>query len=145
MWFEAISRLRINLSKSEIIPMGMISNVETLAIELGCGVGSLLTTYLGLPLGEPHKSVRVWDSIEERFGNRLASWKRQYISKGRRLTLIQSTLSSLPIYFLSLIRIPRVVCARLEKNQRDFLWGDRNLERKLHLIKWNTICSKKKL
>ena len=47
MWFEAFSRLRINLSKSEIIPMGMVSNVETLAIELGCGVGSLPATYLG--------------------------------------------------------------------------------------------------
>ena len=51
MWFEAVSRLRINLSKSEIIPVGTVTNVETVAIELGCGVGSLPITYLGLPLG----------------------------------------------------------------------------------------------
>ena len=38
MWFEVFSRLRINLSKSEIILMGRVSNVETLATELGCGV-----------------------------------------------------------------------------------------------------------
>ena len=57
MWFEAFTGLRINLSKSEIIPVGTVSNVETLAIELGCGVGSLPTTYLGLPLGAPHKSI----------------------------------------------------------------------------------------
>ena len=44
MWFEAFSRLRINLSKSEIISMGRFSNVVTLATELGCGVGSLPTT-----------------------------------------------------------------------------------------------------
>ena len=80
MWFE-VSGLRINLSKSEIIPVGTVSNVETLAIELGCGVGSLPTTYLGLPLGAPHKLVRVWDSIVESFRKRLASWKRQYISR----------------------------------------------------------------
>ena len=48
MWFEAFYGLRINLSKSEIIPMGTVSNVETLAIELGCGIGSLPTTYLEL-------------------------------------------------------------------------------------------------
>ena len=48
MRFEAFSRLRINLSKSEIIPVGRVSNVETLAVELRCGVGSLPTTYLGL-------------------------------------------------------------------------------------------------
>ena len=135
MWFESISQLRINLSKSEIIPVGTVSNVETLAMEIGCGIGFLPTTYLGLPLRAPHKSERVWDSIEERFRKRLASWKRQYISKGGRLTLIQSTLSNLPIYFLSLIRVPRVVCARLEKIQRGFLWGGGSLERKPHLIK----------
>ena len=81
--------------------MGGVVNVELLAVELGCGVGSLPTTYLGLPLGAPHRTVRVWDLIEERFRKRLVSWKRQYISKGGRLTLLRSILSSLPIYFLS--------------------------------------------
>ena len=59
MWFEAISGLRINLNKSEIIPMGRVDNVEMLAVELGCGVGSLPTTYLGLPLGAPHRLMGV--------------------------------------------------------------------------------------
>ena len=50
MWFEVYSSLKINLSKNEIIPMGGVDNVEMLASELGCHVGSLLTTYLGLHL-----------------------------------------------------------------------------------------------
>ena len=143
MWFEAFSGLKINLNKSEIIPLGRVDNMEELAVELGCGVGSLPTKYLGLPLGAPHRAVGVWDSIEERFRNRLSSWKRQYISKGGRLTLIRSTLSSLPIYFLSLFRMPTIVWARLEKIQRDFLWGGGNLESKLHLVNWNTVCQEK--
>ena len=32
---------------------------------------------------------------------------------------------------------------RLEKVQRDFLWGGGNLEKKFHLVNWNTICSSK--
>ena len=114
------------------------------AAELGCGVGSLPSTYLGLPLGASHMAMGVWDSIEERFRRRLATWKRQYISKGGRITLIQSTLSSLPIYFLSLFRMPKIVCSRLEKIQRDFLWGGGNLERKPHLVDLKAICLKKK-
>ena len=55
MWFEAISGLRINLDKSEILPMGRVENVEILALKLGCKVGSLPSTYLGLPLGALHK------------------------------------------------------------------------------------------
>ena len=75
MWFEAMSGLRINLSKSEIIPVGLVDNVDELALELGCGIGSFPTSYLGLPLGAPHKASRVWDLVEERFRKRLASWK----------------------------------------------------------------------
>ena len=123
MWFEAFSGLKINLHKSEIIPLGRVDNVEELAAELGCGVGSLPTKYLGLPLGAPHRALGVWDSIEERFRNRLSSWKRQYISKGWSLTLIRSTLSSLPIYFLSLFRMPKIVWSRLEKIQRGLSLG----------------------
>ena len=101
MWFEIISGLRINLNKSEIISVGCSAEVDSLALELGCKVGALPSSYLGLPLGAPHNSVAVWDGIEERFRKRLALWKRQYISKGGRITLIRSTLSSLPIYFVS--------------------------------------------
>ena len=31
MWFEAISGLRVNLDKSELIPVGNVENVEDLA------------------------------------------------------------------------------------------------------------------
>ena len=63
MWFETFSGLKINLIKSAIIPLGRVDNVEELAAELGCGVGSLPSTYLGLPLGAPHRALGVWDSI----------------------------------------------------------------------------------
>ena len=73
MWFEAVSGLKINLNKSEILPIGPVANLEELASELGCKIGSLPTTYLGLPLGAKHKAQSVWDSVEERFRKRLAS------------------------------------------------------------------------
>lgn len=53
MWFQAMSYLRINLNKSEIIPVGMIDNVEALVVELDCGIGSFL--YQFLQEGAPHK------------------------------------------------------------------------------------------
>ena len=118
--------------------------MEELATELGCKVGSLPTTYLGLPLGAKHKALSVWDSVEERFRKRLVSWKLQYISKGGRATLIRSSLSSLPIYHLSLFRAPLKVCVRLERIQRQFLWGGSDLEKKVSLVSWATVCTEKK-
>ena len=60
------------------------------------------------------------------------------------MTLIKSILSNMPIYTMSLFRIPKGVKYRLEKIQRDFLWGGGNLDRKIHLIGWRTICTSKK-
>ena len=73
MWFEALSGLRIKLNKSEILPVGLVDNVQELAAELGCGIGSLPSSYLGLPLGAKHKAVGVWGIVEDRFRKRLAS------------------------------------------------------------------------
>ncbi|RVW77229.1 putative mitochondrial protein [Vitis vinifera] len=64
---EAMSGLRINLEKSELIPVGRVENIDDLAWDFGCRVGSLLSTYLGMPLGAPFKSVTKWDGVEERF------------------------------------------------------------------------------
>jgi hypothetical protein len=70
---------------------------------------------------------------------RLASWQRLYLSKGARVTLIKSTLSNLPMYFLSLFSIP--MANRIEKLQRDFLWGGIGEEFKYHLVRWDKVCS----
>ncbi|RVW72246.1 Uncharacterized protein CK203_054922 [Vitis vinifera] len=107
MWFEAISSLKINLTKNELILVRRVEDLEDLAFDVGCKVGVLPTTYLGLLLGASHNSLAVWDGVEERFHERLAMWKRQYISKGERLMLIRGTLASLPIYFISLFRMLR--------------------------------------
>ena len=122
LWFGAIFGLKVNRDKSEAIPIGRIESLEDVVLVMGCRVVKLPTFYLGLPLGASFKSLRVWDAVKERSRKRLSLWKRQYLSKGGRLTLIKSTLSSLSINFLSLFVVSWKVHARLEKIQRDFLW-----------------------
>ncbi|RVW34062.1 putative ribonuclease H protein [Vitis vinifera] len=85
----------------------------------------------------------MWDGVEERLRRRLARWKRQYLSKGGRITLIKSTLASIPIYQMSIFRMPKSVVKRLEKLQRDFLWGGGNTGRKIHLVNWKVVCTQK--
>ena len=60
-----------------------------------------------------------------------------YLSKGGRITLIKSTLSSLPTYFMSLFPIPGLVALRIDKIQRDFLWGGMGEGKKFHLVNWS--------
>ncbi|KAG2695985.1 hypothetical protein I3760_07G037500 [Carya illinoinensis] len=97
-------------------------------------------TYLGLPLGSALRALSVWNTVIEKIEKRLVGWKRVYLSKGGRITLIKSTLSNLPTYFLSLFPIPASVAARIEKLQRDFLWGGMREEFKFHLVRWVQVC-----
>ena len=47
------SGLKINLKKSEIVPIDKVKSIVELAQEFGCKVGMLLSFYLGLLLGGP--------------------------------------------------------------------------------------------
>ena len=120
-----------------MVPIGEVDNAHVLAEILGYRIGSLPMTYLGIPLGASHKSPSIWNPILENIQRKLAGWKKLYLSKGGRLTLLKSTLSSLPTYFLSLFTIPSHVANKIEKIQRDFLWG----ESKVHLVGWDKVCA----
>ena len=83
---------------SEIIPVGEVGNPNALARVLCYKVGSLPMTYLGMPLSH-YKDSSIWNHILEKMERRFSVWKCLYLSKGGRLTLLNSTISSLPTYF----------------------------------------------
>ena len=126
--FEGVSSLHINLEKSELVPVGGVHNLKALVGLLECRQSSLPLKYLGLPLGAKFKDLTVWNPILERMDRRLAGWKRLYLSKGGKVTLIKSSLSSLPTYFLSLLPLPGKVAKRMEKLQRFPVEWDWNLK-----------------
>jgi hypothetical protein len=84
--FEAASGLKVNLAKSNLIPVGNVDQVERLSDLLGCGIASLPAKYLGIPLRASYKSIHIWDGVVEKIEHRLASWQRLYLFKGGRVT-----------------------------------------------------------
>jgi len=80
--FEAMSGLRVNLSKSLIILIGEVPNVNVLAHFFGCRVDYLPSSYPGVPLGASYKSKAVWDPIVERFHKRLGGGKLSFCLEG---------------------------------------------------------------
>ena len=106
-----MSRLKINLGKSVLVPVGDVINLHELVEILGCSESALPLKYLGLPLGASFKDKTVWNPILEKMEQRLAGWKRLYLSRGARLLLLRAlALACLLIFFLFslfLLRWPR--------------------------------------
>jgi hypothetical protein len=71
--YKAALGLKVNLAKSELITIGNIDLVGSLAEILGCGVSSLPVKYLGLPLGASNKAKHIWNGVTEKIEHRLAS------------------------------------------------------------------------
>ncbi|XP_042974721.1 uncharacterized protein LOC122306358 [Carya illinoinensis] len=63
---EVVFGLKVNLSKSEAVPVGSINNLSEMATILDCKVSSLPMKYLGLPLRAHYKSKVMWEGIVEK-------------------------------------------------------------------------------
>ena len=124
IFFEAIIGLKVYVGNSEILPLVEVGNLDALAHILCCKVGNLPMSYLGMPLGAHYKDSSIWNPIIERMEKKLFGWKRLYLSKDGRLTLLKSNLSSLPTYYLSLFTIHKYVANRLERIKGNFIWGE---------------------
>ena len=142
--FGHISGLKVNLNKSSIYGINLDqAHLSRLAEMLDCKASGWPILYLGLPLGGNPKACGFWDPVVERISSRLDGWQKAYLSFGGRITLIQSCLTHLPSYFLSLFKIPASVAAKIERLQRDFLWSGVGEGKRDHLVRWDVVCKPK--
>ena len=118
----------------------ILNNLDALAYILQCRVGSLPMKYLGMPLGTSFKTASIWNPNFKKMEKKLSRWKHLCLSKGGRLMLLKSTLSSLLMYVLCFFTIPKFVAARLEIIQRNFLWGSSEGSFKYPLVAWEKVC-----
>jgi hypothetical protein len=121
--FEQLSGLKINFYKSEVFCFGKAKDVQDQYINLfGCAAGVFPFRYLGIPIHYRKLKNREWKPIEDRFERKLESWVDKLLSYGDRLVLINSVLTSLPIFMLSFFEIPKGVRKRLNYFRSRFFW-----------------------
>lgn len=51
----------------------------------------------------------------ERVKKQLAGWPKRYLSKWGKEVVIKSTLSSIPTYFMSLLKVPKKMAEGLKR------------------------------
>ena len=72
--------------------------------------------------------------------SRLSRWKGRFLSMVERICLIKSILSSIPLFYMSLFKIPFAVANEIVRLQRDFLWGWGYDGRKVAWVSWKKVC-----
>jgi hypothetical protein len=139
--FEQLSGLKINFHKSELFCFGKAKQREDDYKTLfGCDIGSLPFRYLGIPIHFRKLRNGEWKPVEDRFETKLSSWIGKLLSYGDRLVLINSVLTSLPMFMLSFLEIPKGVRKRLDFFRSRFFWQSDGHKKKYRLTKWNIIC-----
>ena len=79
----------------------------------GCNAGEYPFRYLGISMHHRQLLNSEWGKVEERFEKKLSCWKAKYLSYGGRLVLLNSVLSSLPMFMMSFFEIPKGVLKNL--------------------------------
>ncbi|KAK9911967.1 hypothetical protein M0R45_035844 [Rubus argutus] len=120
-----------------------------IATDISTICGSPLTNdlgkYLGMPLIHSRVNKYTYAGILDKVQSRLSSWKCKVLNLAGRLTLINSVTAAIPNYAMQTVRLPMSICNDLDKLNRNFLWGDTENKKKIHLVNWDTVCLPKTL
>jgi hypothetical protein len=136
-----MSGLKINYHKSEVATFGVDKeNEDSIANMLNCKVGSLPMKYLGFPISDKRLGVKAFRDIVGKLRHRLQPWKGKHLSSGGRLVLTNTSLSSLPVYMMSMFLLHESVHHQMDSIRAKFFWGSDGESHKYHMIKWDNAC-----
>ena len=116
---------RINFQKSSIIFGAQVPNTlkdqvkQILSITTEGGDG----TYLGLPECFKGSKRDLLSFIREKLQARLHGWFAKSLSLGGKEVLLKSIAMSLPVYAMSIFKLPEDVYTKITSAMTDFWWG----------------------
>lgn len=143
--FELVSCLSVNFEKSSVFGLNLQPCiVESIAGVLGCRVGIGSIPYLGLNIGGRVKGKDAWSEVVDKMLKKLKGWESRLVSMGGRATLVKSTLSAIPIYWLSFFPIPKGVEEKIRSLQCKYFWGGNESTKKIAWLSWDDICKSKR-
>ena len=100
--------------------------------------------YLGLPAFVGRSKKQVFNFVQDRVWKKLKGWKEKFLSTTGREVLIKSVVQAIPTYVMSCFLLPIGLCEHIESMISKLWWGNRQGERKIHWIKWETLCKEKR-
>ncbi|XP_062100443.1 uncharacterized protein LOC133806345 [Humulus lupulus] len=139
--FSEATGLSINSKQSQVYFGGVAAEVRTEILQgLNLSAGSFPLHYLGVPLRPTKWKHTDCELIIQKMRVKLFSWSSKHLSYAGHLLLIQTVLSGLRNYWMSIFTLPQSIIKEVEKLCRQFLWGASGTRCKFHLASWNQVC-----
>ncbi|GJZ63258.1 RNA-directed DNA polymerase, eukaryota, reverse transcriptase zinc-binding domain protein [Tanacetum coccineum] len=94
-------------------------------------------------VGGSMSRVQEWKEVVDKVVSRLSTWKMKALSIGGRLTFLKSVLGSMPIFHMSIFRVPSSVLHTLESIRSHFFNGHDLKSKKASWVKWSSVLAAK--
>jgi len=135
-----MSGMKINFEKSEVFSVGLsIDEQQQTAAILGCKIGTFPIKYLGMPVGHCKITKAQLRYVSDKAEKRLGTWQCDHLSSGGKSTLIESCLSSIPMYTMGVYELYEGNYQLLDSIRSRFFWQGAGKKRKYHMIKWEAL------
>jgi hypothetical protein len=119
--YELMVGLKINFYKSEVLVINDNDNWANVYAEIfNCQIGIFPIKYQGVSVSPSRLHVLDWLPLVEKNNKKLDPWKGGMMSIAGRTVLINSSLSSSPIYHMSIYLLPKTIIAKMDKVGRKF-------------------------
>jgi hypothetical protein len=144
--FSLDTGLKVNFSKSCLVPIICHDQtVQDLTSLLGCKLGQLPFTYLGLPMGTTKPTIQDLAPLVSKCQRRLNACSRFLTQAGRVLYVNSalSALSALPTFYMCSMKLQKTLIKTLDRGRIHSVWAKKESDKVQSLAAWELVCKPK--
>lgn len=106
-------------------------------------VAAFESKYLGLPTPEGHMHRGHFQNLQQRLTKRIMIWGDTLSQQAGKEVMIKAVAQALPTYLMGVFKLPFSVCDDLTRLVRNFWWGSKQGNRKMHWSSWDKLLEPK--
>jgi mannosylglycoprotein endo-beta-mannosidase len=143
--FGEVTGLVTNCAKGQVAPI-RCDNIDLVDIlqAFPATQVSFPMRYLGLPLSVTRLKRIHFQPLEDKVASKLRPWIGKHVTMAGRSTLVKAVLTSIVIYFITVLDVPKEVLMKIDGLRRAYLWVacDKVTGGKCK-VNWDLVCKPK--
>jgi hypothetical protein len=123
MCFEHLSSMKINYSKSDMVPVNLEEETQVYVKIFCYNLGAFPFKYLGAPLHHEKLKREDIQRVVDKIIKKIPGWQGKLMAYATMMALLKACLASIPIYLMSVIKFPKWAIKAINSQRGDFFLG----------------------